>query len=237
MRELNLDPRGRVAAGLGAEVVRKFQEDFMQKAWEQIGEVIKANTQLNWGRLSLEANQRMYTRHFASLPDDRLLQVTSALHMRTLQTTTTLREAVRFSSMPGAVADAAMRRLSSPQRPVMKTVVRRLVAENRLAPAFSKLGRSSLTRSLAAGRLDVDPTRFIPDGLVQSITLNEVKFGKGVQTIDLQAAGLNVQLGAAQVSSYRSQVRTFRGSISWPPRHKSACAATCARPAWSPAPR
>ena len=209
MRELNLDPRSRVAAGLGAEVVRKFQEDFMQKAWEQIGEVIKANTWLNWGRLSLEANQRLYVRHFASLPDDRLLQMTAALHSRTLQVSTTIRTMVRFSSLPGAVSDSAMRRLSSPQHSMMKSVVRRLTAENRLAPAFSKLGRSTLTRSLSAGKLAVDPTRFTPDGLVTSITLDEVRLGTG-PTIDLKEAGLDVQLDAARVRTYRKEVRSIR---------------------------
>ena len=37
LRELNLDPTLRATAALGAAVVRKHQEDLMQRAWEQIG--------------------------------------------------------------------------------------------------------------------------------------------------------------------------------------------------------
>ena len=36
LRELNLDPRSRAAAGLGAEIGRQNQEDFMQWCWEQV---------------------------------------------------------------------------------------------------------------------------------------------------------------------------------------------------------
>ncbi|WP_119070898.1 hypothetical protein [Aggregatilinea lenta] len=209
MHELNLDPRSRVAAGLGAEVVRKFQEDFMQKAWEQIGEVIRANTWLNWGRLSLEANLRLYTRHFRSLPTDRLLQMTGALHMRTLYTNATIRTAVRRSSLPNAVADPAMRRLVSPQRPVIKTVVRRLAAENRLSGSYKTTGRSALTQSLARGRVDVDPTRFMPDGLVQSVTFDQLELTPNAQVFDLGDIGLNVQIPAERVQSYRTQINAY----------------------------
>ena len=211
LRELNLDPRSRVAAGLGAEVVRKFQEEFMQKAWEQIGDVIRANTWLSWGRLSLEANLRLYVRHFRALPTDRLLQITGLLHTRTLHSAATIRTKVRQSSMPNAVADPAMRRLVSPQRPVLKTVVRRLAAENRLAASYQAVGRSTLTQSLARGRADVDPTRFVPDGLIRSTTFDEVQLDPGAQVLDLNAIGLNVQVEAERVRSYRTQASAFSG--------------------------
>jgi hypothetical protein len=211
MHELNLDPRSRVAAGLGAEVVRKFQEDFMQKAWEQVGEVIRANMWLNWGRLSLEANLRLYTRHFRSLPADRLLQITGALHTRTLVTNATVRMAVRRSSLPNAISDPAMRRLVSPQRPMVKTVVRRLTAENRLSGSFKVEGRSTLMQSLARGRVDVDPTRFMPDGLVQSVTFNEIELTPGAQVFDLNTIGLDVQIPAERLQSYRTQMSAIGG--------------------------
>ena len=43
MHELNLDPRFRVAAGFGTGVVQKNQEDYMEAAWQQVGDVLEAN--------------------------------------------------------------------------------------------------------------------------------------------------------------------------------------------------
>ena len=37
---MNLDPRARVAGGLGAEVVRENQEDIVDVAWQQVGDVL-----------------------------------------------------------------------------------------------------------------------------------------------------------------------------------------------------
>ncbi len=52
LRELNLDPRFRAAAGIGAEVVRRNQEDFAQACWEQVADVLKANELLSRARLA-----------------------------------------------------------------------------------------------------------------------------------------------------------------------------------------
>ena len=45
-------PRCRVAAGLGAEVARKYQEDIMEAAWQQVGDVLSMETALSRARLS-----------------------------------------------------------------------------------------------------------------------------------------------------------------------------------------
>ena len=202
MRELNLDPRARVAAGLGAEVVRKYQEDFMQKCWEQVGEVLKANNRLNWGRLALEAERHLYARHYRLLPPDRLLQMTSPLHRRTLMSDVTVKSIIGSSSMPNAMSDPALRRLTSPRNPMMKQVTRRLAAENRLAPAFRQNMRSTLVQTLAGGQERVDPTRFMPDGLTGSLVADALNNG----TID-RVAGIEVQ--RSMVQTIRRQARVL----------------------------
>ena len=50
--QLNLQPRYRLAAGWGAEVVRLNQDEFMQAAWTQVGEVLAAERALSLSRLS-----------------------------------------------------------------------------------------------------------------------------------------------------------------------------------------
>ena len=120
LRELNLDPRSRAAAGLGAELVRQNQEDFVQWCWEQVQEVLDANQLLSRTRLSLEALRRLHTRHFAPLPEDRLPSLTAPLHSRTRRGSVTITASIAGASLPDAAADPALRRLTSPQRPVLR---------------------------------------------------------------------------------------------------------------------
>src|SRR5206468_262898 len=49
---LSLQPRYRLAAGWGAEVVRQNQEEFMQAAWAQLGDVLAAERAFSLARLA-----------------------------------------------------------------------------------------------------------------------------------------------------------------------------------------
>jgi|GEM_PF-2311455 len=86
LRTLNLDPRYRVVAALGTEVVQRYQEALMASAWEQAAELRKANQMLARGQLAREVNSRIYQVRVgansasAPLADDRLMQVTAAIH-------------------------------------------------------------------------------------------------------------------------------------------------------------
>ncbi|WP_045224268.1 hypothetical protein [Methyloterricola oryzae] len=208
MTELNLDPRARVAAGFGAEVVRRNQEDFMQQAWEQVGEILKAQDRLNWGRLSFEANLRGYERHFSTLPGDRLLSLAAPLLGRTRAGDGTLMTRLRASSLTNAAADPALRRLTSPQRPVMKATARRLSRDGRLSAGFSGKGRSSLVDALASGRRAADPTAFTPDGLVSSVTLDRAQ---GQTVLDLGEQGLALRIDGARLQAYGNAAQPLRG--------------------------
>ena len=193
--ELNLDPRARVAAGLGAEIVRANQESFMEVCWEQVGKVIDANEALSRGRLALESARRLHERHFQPLPTDLLAQVTSPLHTRARHGTVTVRKAIAGSSAPDATVDAAMRRLTSGQRPVLKKTARR--RGDALPP--SRTARPRLARSLAAGRQDVDPGRFTPGGLLQLDFLDAAGPPPATGTVDLTPFGVPMQVAAAQL--------------------------------------
>ena len=59
VHELNLDPRWRLAAGFGTNVVQARQEDYMQAAWEQIGDVLAANRRIRFAQLALETSRRL----------------------------------------------------------------------------------------------------------------------------------------------------------------------------------
>ena len=113
-------------------------------------------------RLSLEANARAHVKHIAPLPTDRLLQLSAPVHERVMHASTTVRSAVKATSLPNASTDAALRRLTSAQRPVLKATARR--AGIALPPSAGV--RIDTTRRLATGALAVDPSGFVPSGIL-----------------------------------------------------------------------
>jgi hypothetical protein len=189
---VNLDPRARVAAGLGAEIVRAHQEAFMEECWNQVGSVLDANEALSRARLALEASRFVHQRHFQPLPSDLLTQIASPLHGRVLHGSVTVTGAIASTSTPDATTDVSMRRLTSGQRPVLKKIAR---ARSASLPA-SGSARPKLARTLAAGRPDVDPAGFTPGGIVHLAALNAVSASSG--NVDLSTAGIPMQLSSDQ---------------------------------------
>jgi hypothetical protein len=182
LRELNLDPRARAAAGLGSEIERQNQEEFMQWSWEQVDRILEANKTLSQARLSMETLDRVQKRHVASLPADRAMQMMAPLHSRAPQGTLTVRATIEQSSLPNASGDPALRRLTSAQNRTMRYVSR---ATGGAAPP-------RITSQLATGALDVDPTRFIPSGIVGIVeSLNYFDLGLIAPQMYLDPVGLS----------------------------------------------
>ncbi|MQA95427.1 MAG: hypothetical protein GEV11_12540 [Streptosporangiales bacterium] len=72
VHELNLDPRFRVAAGIGARVVREHQEEYMQAAWAQIGQVLEANRRIRGGQLAREVAFVLHQNHVKKVQEAHL---------------------------------------------------------------------------------------------------------------------------------------------------------------------
>ena len=122
LRELNLDPTLRATAALGAAVVRKQQEALMQRAWEQIGEVLDANRKLRQAQLARESSLSAQTRHFDTLKDDdqRIQVAGPALSRVPLASGRTARGELRNSSVPNGTAGGALRRFARPAGPASR---------------------------------------------------------------------------------------------------------------------
>jgi hypothetical protein len=124
LAELNLDLRQRAAAGLGADIVRARQEEFVQRAWEQVGAVEAANQRLREAELARGAADTLMRKHIAqSGAPDRLLVLTSATHAGLpigAGATVSIRGAIDASAVPAAAESAAFRRITRPQRPMMR---------------------------------------------------------------------------------------------------------------------
>ena len=69
IHELNLDPRFRVPAGFGTQRDPGAQEDYMNVAWQQVGDVLAANRLIRFAQLASEALWQWHTRHSQPLLD------------------------------------------------------------------------------------------------------------------------------------------------------------------------
>ncbi|WP_202800087.1 hypothetical protein, partial [Rubrivivax gelatinosus] len=118
---LNLNPRYRAAAGYGAEVVRRHQEDYVDACWDQVGTIREAAQLLNFTRLAIEVQRALKARHFDPLPPERLLQLagpalarieavlpSGAVAYRVDGRTASLGGQVERSSLPAAMVDGAL---------------------------------------------------------------------------------------------------------------------------------
>jgi hypothetical protein len=126
--ELNLDPRMRAAAGAGAQVVQRDHEALVASAWNQLGEIRKANQLLRQAQLARGASASMERRHLAAIASDgAYLQVTAPVHSRVRLTLgdmpdtsgeLTLRGYIAASRLPMRALSASMRKLTRPRGPL-----------------------------------------------------------------------------------------------------------------------
>lgn len=117
--QLNLAPTRRIVAGLGTRVVQRDQEQLMQAAWAQLGEVEKANRAILLAQVGELLAQRVFTR-LDALQDGHLLQVLAPLAARvSLAPGRTLAADIAFSATPVAAVSGAFRRAIRPAGPVV----------------------------------------------------------------------------------------------------------------------
>lgn len=83
-RDVNVIPTYRAAAGIGAEVVQRLEEDLVRAAREQAGDIDGVNDLLRRGQLSREVGHQLHQRlaGIAQADPATLLQVTAPVHRR-----------------------------------------------------------------------------------------------------------------------------------------------------------
>ncbi len=160
LRELNTEVGHRIAAALGAEVVRRHQEDFVQAAWEQAGQAREANRLAGRARLSAAVLERLVARHVAPRDPDAVLTLAGPLLAAVAtvlegEARPTVAATLDDSSVPAGAWSAAYRRLASTQRQAVKRAIRR----SGLAPGAGLIGLTAASAAL------VEPAPAVPDGL------------------------------------------------------------------------
>ncbi|GAA3480670.1 hypothetical protein [Streptomyces yanii] len=125
--QLNLDPRHRAAAGLGAQVVAEQQEQLVAGAWDQAGDLERANTLLKRAQLARSVAASVQEKRLAPLPADVVLRITQPLHSRVRLrhdgshrpgSATTLRGSMHASVFPEGAVSAPFRRAVRPNGPI-----------------------------------------------------------------------------------------------------------------------
>jgi hypothetical protein len=120
---LNLDPRHRAAAGLGAKVIQKHQEALMASAWEQLGEYEEAKQVLRFAQFGRAATHALHHRLEAFSSND-FLRFTGPVLSRVLTNANEPEQRITLKSylqsqtvaVAAALDPALERRLRGPMR-------------------------------------------------------------------------------------------------------------------------
>lgn len=120
VNQLNQDPRLRVASGFGTKVIQKNQELYMQKAWSQLGEVVRVNNKIRFLQVGIMATYQMYVKHIKPMKPAQLLAFTRSVHPRVLGSPTTIAELLKTSLLPRAAVHPVFRKILRPQGAIMK---------------------------------------------------------------------------------------------------------------------
>jgi hypothetical protein len=201
LADLNLNPRYRAAAGYGAEVVRKKQEEYVDACWDQIGDILKAEMKFNLTRLAIEALTAIKRKHFDVLPPERLMQVfgpalpriealgTAAETFRINGKIASLGGQLARSSMPVSTVDPALRRVANPGNRALRMAAR-LTRSTAALPAVL----NGYVRTMAAASTRPAPfavNAFTPDGLIGTRMFDKVDLGgPDTRSVDLASIGL-----------------------------------------------
>jgi hypothetical protein len=131
--DLNLDPRNRAVASMGAQIIRKNQEQFMEMAWEQIGDFNEANQRIREAELTRMINNAIYENNYAQLDEDQLLMISSAAQNSILipdskkgdsDPSMTFEAKLSETRIPNAARSAAFRKIIRPGKKAIKKINR-----------------------------------------------------------------------------------------------------------------
>jgi hypothetical protein len=116
VREANLDPRLRVAGGLGSEVVRQNQDRYIEEAWQQVGDVLAANALRRRGEFALAASAILHRKWISQLSPVDLVTSTAPVHSRIFESPElTITGRLRQSPLPPSIVSVEYRRATRPR--------------------------------------------------------------------------------------------------------------------------
>ncbi|HXS96639.1 MAG TPA: hypothetical protein VN736_18690 [Candidatus Limnocylindrales bacterium] len=170
MQELNLDARNRAAAGAGAQIVQRDQEALVASAWDQVGEIRKANQLVRQAQLARQVLLSIGKRHLDTVPaDGAYLQMTAPMHSRvrlTAGVNLSLKGQIDASLLPAGAVSPALRRMTRPRGPIGRqlTAAPRIVERLNLPATAPNLLRVAGPAPQPAGMNVMDQAHRIQTG-------------------------------------------------------------------------
>src|SRR5262245_8989914 len=163
MHVLNRDPRNRVPAGFGTNVIQKNQDDYVARAWRQVQRILDANRRILFTAFAFNFAESVKTNFIAKLDAQKAVVFFSPLLRKIKGSPTTLHQQMLHSPVPTASVTAAFRRLIRPRG----AYFRRMAAAN---PAFTHAG---LLQDLNDGKVSAAPPKQVPAGILTDSGLAE----------------------------------------------------------------
>lgn len=122
IEELNLDFRNRGAAGLGVRVIQKHQDDFVNRAWQQVNKVNEANKKIQESLLAQAITKCIFKKHIINAGNDKAVMLTHSVQhlIKNTANTKTVQQDFIESRIPFASKTAAFRKVSRPNSKVAK---------------------------------------------------------------------------------------------------------------------
>ena len=153
---LNRDPRLRVPSGFGTNVIRKHQEDYVARAWEQVTKILAANRVILHSVFAMETVRAIQTNFVQRLAPAEMLAVFSPVLKKVKGSPTTLFHQLANSHVPPAAMNSAMRRMIRP----------RGAYGRRLRQANGAFTHANLVEDLNNGRITAAPPKQVPDSVI-----------------------------------------------------------------------
>jgi hypothetical protein len=158
IHRLNLDPRYRVAAGIGTRVIQDQQEKFMGAAWEQIGKVLDAQKKVRRGQFGLLVSDIWFDRHLAptvGVSQQQTMLLMAPLNKRILTSGSTVHFALSDSPVQPAMTSAALRRIVRPRGKLVRSL-----------PFDAARPASKVIDRVNAGEISASPPKVTPPSVV-----------------------------------------------------------------------
>lgn len=171
LHRLNLDPRFRMALGIGTRVVQQGQEAYMDAAWDQIGQVLEAQRKIWLGQFGLLTSLVWYEKHFiptVAVSQSRGLALIAPMAKRIVHDGLTIDAAQRQSLVQPALTSAALRRIARPRG--------RLARKLGFAPASPV---DALIERADRGEISAAPPRSTPPGLMTTTAVEAAVIAGG----------------------------------------------------------
>ncbi|MEO5819722.1 MAG: hypothetical protein ABIT71_04400 [Vicinamibacteraceae bacterium] len=169
-RELNADPRHRIAAGLGTRVVQMDQEDLMLSAWNQVIGIEAANRALRLAQLAARVGTSLHRRHLSRFTEAMVVATSERVHAKLIDTPQrSVWASIAASSLPPTVTTGAFRRMVRVRGPIVTAAVRSLAQRAASVDALT-VRTDQLTTSWVLGYRTPDGIRGVSDRAAERIT-------------------------------------------------------------------